>query len=68
MDGSSSPTGLPPADAVEFGLANGATVMVRPSGTEPKMKLYLAAKETSREASAALLERISADMHGILGL
>ena len=66
--GTATPTGLPGADAIEFALENGATVMVRPSGTEPKMKLYLAAKERSREASAALLERISAELRGKMGL
>ncbi len=34
-------TGLPAADVLEFSLENGGRLMIRPSGTEPKIKLYL---------------------------
>ncbi len=33
-------TGLPAANVLKYELANGATVIVRPSGTEPKIKIY----------------------------
>ena len=42
-------TGLPAADVLEFSLENGGRLMIRPSGTEPKIKLYL----TSVGATAA---------------
>ncbi len=35
--------GLPPTDGLRFVLANGARIIVRPSGTEPKVKCYLQA-------------------------
>ena len=33
-------TGLPKANVLIYGLEDGATVIVRPSGTEPKIKAY----------------------------
>ncbi|MFD0902611.1 phospho-sugar mutase [Actinomadura sediminis] len=35
--------GLPPTDGLRFRLAGGARVVIRPSGTEPKLKCYLEA-------------------------
>ena len=34
-------TGLPKADVVRFDLDDGSTVIIRPSGTEPKIKVYM---------------------------
>ena len=39
--GESEPTGLPASDVLYFELENGCWVCVRPSGTEPKIKLYV---------------------------
>lgn len=59
---------LPSADVIEFTLENGATVMVRPSGTEPKMKLYLSAKESSAAESDELLGKLLGATKKLLGL
>src|SRR5699024_4568513 len=40
VDYAAGDTGLPAADVLEFRLAGGAKLMIRPSGTEPKIKLY----------------------------
>ena len=60
-------TGLPAANVLVYALDGGATVIVRPSGTEPKIKTYfttlgktLAEAETQKEALAAALKPILA--------
>ena len=50
--------GLPSANVVEFDVEGGNKVSVRPSGTEPKIKLYVFAKDSSREAADALLNAL----------
>ena len=52
--------GLPAANVVEFDVEGGNKVIVRPSGTEPKIKLYVFAKDASREAADALLDQLEA--------
>ena len=60
MDYQGGVDGLPSANVVEFDIAGGNKVIVRPSGTEPKIKLYVFAKEASREAADALLDELEA--------
>ena len=43
--------GLPKSDVLKFILEGGCTLVVRPSGTEPKLKLYLSVSAQSREAA-----------------
>ena len=50
--------GLPKSDVLKFILADGSTLVVRPSGTEPKLKLYLSVSAESREAA----EKAEADL------
>lgn len=50
VDGSTHPTDLPKSDVLYFELADGSTVIVRPSGTEPKAKLYILVKADSEQA------------------
>jgi phosphomannomutase len=38
-------TSLPPSDVLRFALAGGSRVVIRPSGTEPKIKAYLEVTE-----------------------
>ena len=50
--------GLPSANVVEFDVEGGNKVIVRPSGTEPKIKLYVFAKDADRAAADALLDSL----------
>lgn len=52
-------TGLPKADVLEYRLENGAKLMVRPSGTEPKIKVYLSAVAGSEAEADAINERLA---------
>ena len=47
-------TGLPKANVLEYRLQNGAKLMVRPSGTEPKIKVYLSAVAPSAAEADAI--------------
>lgn len=52
--------GLPSADVVQFDLEGGNKLIVRPSGTEPKIKLYIFAKGATAADADALLAQLEA--------
>lgn len=58
MDLAHGSAGLPPTDGLTFNLAGGGRVIVRPSGTEPKVKVYLQSviEVQGGDLSAARLE------------
>ena len=58
---------LPKSDVLAFRLEDGASVIIRPSGTEPKIKAYYTTIGESREAASALEQKIAADFKSILG-
>lgn len=58
VDYLSEGTGLPKADVLQLWMRSGALVTVRPSGTEPKMKIYLAATGKSREEADQVLDAL----------
>ena len=72
--------GLPPTEGLRFrlalpGQADDARVVVRPSGTEPKLKCYLevvlpvpADGEVPRAEAAARLQALRSDLAAVLGL
>ena len=66
VDYSHGVNGLPKADVLEFRCVGGAKAMVRPSGTEPKMKLYLFARGEDRAHAQAILDRLCEDMENRL--
>ncbi|MGQ1837319.1 phospho-sugar mutase [Kocuria turfanensis] len=76
-DLTSADTGLPPTEGLRLLTADGTRVIVRPSGTEPKLKCYLevvapvpdrAGLPAARAAAAEKLTRIRAELGTALGL
>ena len=59
-DGAVTPAGLPKSDVLYFELEDDAWVCIRPSGTEPKIKLYVNTNAANHEASAAQNEALVA--------
>lgn len=61
--------GLPKADVLKYNLSDDKTYfIVRPSGTEPKIKLYLGTFADSLEAAEATIEKVLADCKEQFGL
>jgi len=59
---------LPKSNVLEYRLENGSKLIVRPSGTEPKIKIYLSGKGKSAEDSAEIIEKMKAAANGLLGM
>ncbi|MFD0889783.1 phospho-sugar mutase, partial [Streptosporangium algeriense] len=67
--------GLPPTEGLRYRLSGGARVVVRPSGTEPKLKCYLEVVvpvegkvSAARERAVRDLDALRADLSAALGL
>ena len=57
-DGSVGETGLPKTNMLYYVLENGDVYIVRPSGTEPKIKIYILSQAKTREALGAQLDAL----------
>lgn len=56
-DGHVEPVALPKTNALKLHLENGDWICVRPSGTEPKLKFYVATSKPSQEEATALANK-----------
>lgn len=56
--GEKSPIGSPKCNCVYYELKNGSFVCVRPSGTEPKLKIYYSVKANNRQDAEAALAKL----------
>lgn len=59
---------LPKSNVLEYRLENGSKLIVRPSGTEPKIKIYVSAKGRDKAASEELIEKLKAAAPGTFGI
>lgn len=66
LTGTVTPTGLPKSDVVAFRLPDHASVIVRPSGTEPKVKAYYTTACRTMDEAIALENKLKADTHKLL--
>ena len=62
VTGRGTETGLPKSNVLYFELENDAWCCVRPSGTEPKIKLYFGVKSNSLENAEQDLEELKNSM------
>ena len=60
------PIHLPKSDVLEYVLEDGSSIIVRPSGTEPKLKIYLSAKGGSRQESDEIIELLKAKLNEVI--
>ncbi len=60
--GKTTPLSLPKSDVLKYHLANGDWVALRPSGTEPKMKLYIGVTADTKEKATEKLQAYEASL------
>ena len=61
VSGETAPTNLPSSNVYELDLADRSTVIVRPSGTEPKLKIYFSAVGDTVQAAEARLNELQGE-------
>lgn len=65
-DGTVTALTTPPSDVLKYTLADGSWIAVRPSGTEPKIKFYIAVVGDSNEDSQAKIANIEAEINAFV--
>lgn len=68
IDYANDETGLRKSDVVKFYLEDGSWVAARPSGTEPKLKIYLSVKGENGPSAESRVKAIMKDIEGYLSL
>lgn len=62
LDYSQGLDGLPKSDVMKYMLENNCSVVVRPSGTEPKLKTYISVSAANKDSAVELENKIVEDL------
>lgn len=65
-DGTVTNLTTPPSDVLKYTLVDGSWIAVRPSGTEPKIKFYIAVVGETNEESQAKIANIEAEINAFV--
>jgi phosphomannomutase len=67
MDDLAIPTNsLPPTDGIRFTLEQNVRIIIRPSGTEPKIKCYIEVVNEEKSVALSLLEQLRPSLRELL--
>lgn len=66
LTGNVTPITLPKSNVLSYKLPNGCGVIVRPSGTEPKIKVYITSRADDNNSALALSNKLADDMKSIM--
>ena len=64
--GKTEPTGMESSDVLKFFTKNGSAICVRPSGTEPKVKVYYLIKGKDEKTCKKLIEKMKKDIDSLV--
>ena len=63
-----SSTGLPKSDVIRWELENNDVIVIRPSGTEPKIKIYYLLSSVNRENANIILQKYIDEVSSIMNI
>ncbi len=61
-DGTSRSIDLPKSNVIKFLLEGDSALVIRPSGTEPKMKVYMSVSAKNKEEAEGLMEKMKVEV------
>jgi phosphoglucomutase len=67
LNGAEQPIDLPKSNVLHYTLEDGSWICIRPSGTEPKIKIYFSVKGSSLTDSTVRLEALKTEVMSLIG-
>ncbi|MDD4699787.1 MAG: phospho-sugar mutase [Oscillospiraceae bacterium] len=67
VSGKTSKIDLPQSNVLEYRLENGSSVIIRPSGTEPKIKVYLSSIGKSKDDAKLISSKLEVSVKTLMG-